>query len=117
MVFGTAEGKVKIGQIAEHKTITLYSTQSHVTALAAGPDGHSVVSGHVDGTIYRCVRPPLRHRLGMYRCHRRRPSFSFEGNGMQPSYSKFSTHSSPVYALAWASSSIVAGGNDGKGER
>lgn len=53
VVFGTAEGKVKIGQIAEHKTITLYSTQSHVTALAAGPDGHSVVSGHVDGTIYR----------------------------------------------------------------
>lgn len=36
---------------------------------------------------------------------------------MQPSYSKFSTHSCPVYALAWASSSIMAGGNDGKGAR
>lgn len=53
MVFGLAEGKVKIGQLKSNKPATLYSTEVYCAALATSPDGNGVVSAHADGTLYR----------------------------------------------------------------
>ena len=53
MIFGLAEGKVKIGQLKSNKPATLYSVQSFCSALATSPDGNGIVSAHADGTLYR----------------------------------------------------------------
>jgi WD40 repeat protein len=53
ILFGLAEGKIKIGQLKTNKPATLYNTDSYVTALATSPDGNGVVSAHLDGSLYR----------------------------------------------------------------
>lgn len=53
VVFGLAEGKVKIGQLKSNKPATLYNVDSFCASLATSPDGNGVVSGHADGTLYR----------------------------------------------------------------
>ena len=53
LVFGLAEGKVKIGQLKSNKPATLYSAEVYCAALATSPDGNGVVSAHADGTLYR----------------------------------------------------------------
>lgn len=53
VVFGLAEGKVKIGQLKSNKPATLYNVDSFCAALATSPDGNGVVSAHADGTLYR----------------------------------------------------------------
>lgn len=53
IIFGLAEGKVKSGQIRSNKAATLYSTESYVVSVASSVDGEHIVSGHLDGTIYR----------------------------------------------------------------
>ena len=53
VVYGLAEGKVKIGQLRTNKPQTLYSTESYVAALATNGSGTGVVSSHLDGSIYR----------------------------------------------------------------
>ncbi|CAN0101848.1 unnamed protein product, partial [Discosporangium mesarthrocarpum] len=53
VVFGLAEGKVKIGQLKSNKPATLYSSGSYCAAIATSPDSNGVVSSHADGTIYR----------------------------------------------------------------
>lgn len=53
LVYGLAEGKVKLGQLKSNKSATLYSVDSYCTALASSPDGNGVVSAHSDGTLYR----------------------------------------------------------------
>ncbi|CAM9155425.1 unnamed protein product [Chrysoparadoxa australica] len=53
LVYGLAEGKVRIGQLKSNKAATLYATDSYTTALASSTDGNGVVSAHVDGVIYR----------------------------------------------------------------
>ncbi len=55
IVFGLAEGVVKVGQLKANKAAKLYNTDSHVLCIAAGPDGNSVVSGHLDGSIHRFI--------------------------------------------------------------
>jgi intraflagellar transport protein 172 len=52
LVYGLAEGKVKIGQMRTHKFVTLYKTESYVTAMCTNPSGNAVVSAHLDGSIY-----------------------------------------------------------------
>lgn len=52
LVYGLAEGKVKIGQMKTHKPSTLYQSESYCTAMACNPTGDAVVSAHLDGTIY-----------------------------------------------------------------
>ena len=52
IVYGLAEGKVKIGQMKTHKPSTLYQSESYCTAMACNPTGDAVVSAHLDGTIY-----------------------------------------------------------------
>jgi intraflagellar transport protein 172 len=55
MVFGIAEGKVKMGHEKTNKSSTLYNTDSYVISLASNVDGNAVVSGHQDGSIYRFI--------------------------------------------------------------
>ena len=52
IVYGLAEGKVKIGQMKVHKPATLYQSDSYVTAMCCNPAGDAVVSAHLDGSIY-----------------------------------------------------------------
>ena len=44
MVFGLAEGRVRIGNCRSNKAQTMYSTDSYVTSLASSPDGTAVIS-------------------------------------------------------------------------
>jgi intraflagellar transport protein 172 len=88
IVYGLAEGKVKIGQMKTHKPTTLYQTESYVTAMSCNRAGNSVVSAHLDGSIY---------------------IFSFD-NGDRGAR-MIARHSSVPFALSWASSIVVAGLN------
>ena len=45
--------QVKVGQLRNNKTALLFSTESYVVSLCASPDGKSILSGHLDGSIYR----------------------------------------------------------------
>ena len=91
VVYGLAEGKVKIGQLRSNKHQTLYAAESYVVALAGDPGGTGIVSAHLDGAIYRYNFP--------------------ESNLQGPAYTKIATHSCVPYALAWGRS-ICAAGND-----
>uniref|UniRef100_A0A7S3K758 IF140/IFT172/WDR19 TPR domain-containing protein n=1 Tax=Aureoumbra lagunensis TaxID=44058 RepID=A0A7S3K758_9STRA len=88
VIYGLAEGKVKVGMLRTNKPASLYSTESMVTALAANSKG--VVSAHLDGSIHRFF-------------------FSSGSDGR----TKIAIHPCIVYALAYGSASILAGGNDG----
>lgn len=93
VIFGLAEGKVRVGQLKTNKAQTLYPTESFVVSMCAGPDGNSFLTGHLDGTIYK---------------------FTFETEAApRPSTMKFASVPSTVpYALAWGYAGIVASGND-----
>jgi len=93
VVFGLAEGKVKVGQLKSNKAATLYSTDSFVVSMCAGPDGNSILSGHLDGSIYR---------------------FHFETETVpRPTTTKFAMVPQCVpYALSWGYAGICAAGND-----
>ena len=52
IVYGLAEGKVKIDQMKTHKPATLYQSESYVTAMCCNTLGNAVVSAHLDGAIY-----------------------------------------------------------------
>lgn len=93
VVFGLAEGKVKVGQLKSNKAATLYSTDSFVVSMCSGPDGNSILSGHIDGSIYR---------------------FHFETETVpRPTTTKFAMVPQCVpYALSWGYAGICAAGND-----
>ena len=91
VIYGLSEGKVKIGQLRSNKHQTLYAADSYVVALAAAPNGSGIISGHLDGSIYRYNFP--------------------ESNQGGPAYTCIARHSSVPYALSWGRS-IVAAGND-----
>eukprot|EP00397_Hematodinium_sp_SG-2012_P000872 GEMP01000873.1.p1 GENE.GEMP01000873.1~~GEMP01000873.1.p1 ORF type:complete len:1750 (+),score=429.25 GEMP01000873.1:263-5512(+) len=91
LVFGLAEGRVKVGQIKSNRTATLYQTDSFVVSVCEGPDGNSILSGHLDGSIYR---------------------FSFETDNSAPIQQKFcKIQGCCITALAWGVR-VVAAGND-----
>eukprot|EP00906_Rhabdomonas_costata_P036994 RCo051951 len=92
IIFGGADGKVRVGNVKTNKSATLYSTDSCVVSVAASPDGSAVLSGHLDNSIYRFTFPE-------------------EGSGGTGSQAKFTIHSCVPYALAWGHS-IVACGSD-----
>lgn len=89
IVFGLAEGKVKIGQLRSNKAATLYTTDSYVVSLCSSPDGLSVLSGHLDCSVYR---------------------FCFDNGMNEAAHSKVvDVHSSIPYALSWGEHICVAG--------
>ena len=88
IVYGLAEGKVKIGQMKTHKPVNLYQTDSYVTALSSNTEGNAFVATHMDGSIY------------IY-------SFESPDRGAR----MIARHSCPPFALAWGLSIAVAGNN------
>ena len=88
IIFGLADGKVKCGQVKSNKTVPLYSTDSYVVSVASSKDGEHIISGQLDGSIYR---------------------FTLESR----QFTKLAMHTSVPYALDWGEH-ICAAGNDGK---
>ncbi|XP_030054442.1 intraflagellar transport protein 172 homolog [Microcaecilia unicolor] len=93
IVFGLAEGKVRLANTKTNKSSTIYGTDSYVVSLTSNVSGKGILSGHADGTIVR---------------------YFFDDEGSGESQGKLLTHPCPPYALAWASNSIVAAGCDKK---
>ena len=52
IVFGLAEGKVRVGILKNNKSQALYSTDSYCVSLGMSRDGDGVASGHLDGSVY-----------------------------------------------------------------
>ncbi|QDZ23436.1 intraflagellar transport protein [Chloropicon primus] len=88
-VFGLLDGKVRLGQLRNNKSATLYEhpNSSSVVSLTAAARGNAVLSGHLDGSLYY---------------------FSFDGNGSQ---GKLAQHSCVPTAIAWGESIVAAGGD------
>ncbi|XP_075811585.1 intraflagellar transport protein 172 homolog isoform X1 [Microtus pennsylvanicus] len=91
IVFGLAEGKVRLANTKTNKSSTIYGTDSYVVALTTNCSGKGILSGHADGTIVR---------------------YFFDDEGSGESQGKLVNHPCPPYALAWATNSIVAAGCD-----
>jgi intraflagellar transport protein 172 len=94
VVFGLADGKMRVGILRSNKSSTLYHTNSHCVSTSAGTDGQSFVSGHVDGSIFTYTFPDPNGQHG--------PS---QAQVVQVSY--------VPYALSWGEH-ICVGGNTGK---
>ena len=86
IVYGLAEGKIKIGQMKSHKAATLYQTESYVTAISVNPAGDAIVAAHLDGSIY---------------------TFWFDQGDRGARV--IARHPCPPFALAWGTSIAVAG--------
>ncbi|XP_030838935.1 intraflagellar transport protein 172 homolog isoform X2 [Strongylocentrotus purpuratus] len=91
IVFGLADGKVRVANTKTNKSSTVYGTDSYVVSLAPNLSGKGVLSGHADGSIVR---------------------YFLEDEGSGESQGKVATHACPPYALCWAGNSIVAAGCD-----
>lgn len=52
IVFGLAEGKVKVGFLKNNKSQVAFPTESYVVSLSSNRDGDMIISGHLDGMIY-----------------------------------------------------------------
>ena len=54
VIFGLAEGKVRIGYIKkQYKSESLYETSSYVVSIAESPNSQYIISGHLDYSIIR----------------------------------------------------------------
>lgn len=88
LVFGLADGKVRLGILKSNKSNVLYSADTYTVSLSASRDGQNIISGHLDGSVY---------------------AYSMENQ----SYKKLFTHHSVPYALGYGEN-IMAAGNDKK---
>ncbi|CAD8094928.1 unnamed protein product [Paramecium sonneborni] len=88
IIFGLAEGKVKIGFLKNNKSQIAFTTESYVVSMATNRDGDVVVSGHLDGSVY---------------------SYNLDTQQSQ----KLVVHHSIPYALAYGQN-VAAAGNDQK---
>ena len=86
VVYGLAEGKVKIGQMKTHKPATLYESDSYVVAVCCNPGGNAIVSAHLDGSIY-----------------------TFWFDSVERGAHVIARHPSVPSCLAWGGSIVVAG--------
>jgi intraflagellar transport protein 172 len=89
VVFGLAEGKVKIGQLRSNKAATLYGNESYCVSLTHNIEGTAIISGHVDGSIIRY--------------------FFQDERGTGPTQQKLTQHSCVPSALAWGKTIVAAG--------
>lgn len=90
VVFGLADGKVRLGNLKTNKAATLYQTDSPVISATSSLDGAAIATGHLDGRINR---------------------FFFDDAVSGATQGQFAVHRCPPYALSWADT-IVAAGND-----
>lgn len=88
VVFGLADGKVRSGVLKSNKSNVLYSAETYTVSLASSRDGHTVISGHLDGSVF---------------------AYSMENQ----SFKKIFTHHSVPYSLGYGEN-IMAAGNDQK---
>ncbi|KAM9496806.1 intraflagellar transport protein 172 homolog [Clarias gariepinus] len=93
IVFGIAEGKIRVANTKNNKSSSIYGTESYVVSLTSNVSGKGILSGHADGTVVR---------------------YFFDDEGSGESQGKLLTHPCPPYALAWGSSSIIVAGCDKK---
>ncbi|KAI1897568.1 hypothetical protein AGOR_G00084610 [Albula goreensis] len=93
IVFGLAEGKVRLANTKTNKSSTVYGTESYVVSLTSNVSGKGILSGHADGTVVR---------------------YFFDDEGSGESQGKLLTHACPPYALAWGANSIIVAGSDKK---
>ncbi|KAH9246952.1 hypothetical protein BASA81_015465 [Batrachochytrium salamandrivorans] len=91
LVFGLADGKVRIGNLKSNKAATLYQTNSLVVSATSAFDGNTIMTGHVDGTIYR---------------------FYFDDGVSGASQGKFTTHHCSPILLLWGESVVVIGSDN-----
>ncbi len=95
VVFGLSDGKVRLGMLNKNKSYTCYAhpENSYVVALSSSLNGQNVISGHMDGSIWK---------------------FNFPAEeGGTPSSSQLVIHSCVPYSLGWGSC-IAAAGNDNR---
>lgn len=52
VVFGLADGKIRSGILKSNKSNVLYSSDSYAVSLASSRDGLTVISGHLDGSVF-----------------------------------------------------------------
>lgn len=90
LVYGTMEGKVRIGNVLDNKAKTLFKFDVAVVSLAFNLETTEILSGHADGTIYR---------------------FTFPTNSKSASCIKLVNTSTVPYALSWGKSICVCGIN------
>jgi intraflagellar transport protein 172 len=93
-IFGLADGKVKVAMLERNKAATLFASDSYVVAMCPSPDGHGVLTGHLNHGVYRCLLEDERGSGGLV-------------------VGQIFTHTTVPYALAWGQS-IVAAGADGQ---
>ncbi|XP_022255684.1 intraflagellar transport protein 172 homolog [Limulus polyphemus] len=93
VVYGLADGKVRVANIKTNKSSTLYATDSFVVSLTSNLPGKGVISGHADGSVVR---------------------YFFDDEKSGDAQGKIITHSCPPYAIAWAGQFIIIGGSDKK---
>ncbi|KAJ8009128.1 hypothetical protein DPEC_G00085660 [Dallia pectoralis] len=93
IVFGLAEGKVRLANTKTNKSSTVYGTDSYVVSLTSNVSAKGILSGHADGTVVR---------------------YFFDDEGSGESQGKLLTHPCPPYALAWTSNSVIVAGCDKK---
>eukprot|EP01028_Stygiella_incarcerata_P009695 TRINITY_DN4643_c0_g1_i1.p1 TRINITY_DN4643_c0_g1~~TRINITY_DN4643_c0_g1_i1.p1 ORF type:complete len:1792 (-),score=469.38 TRINITY_DN4643_c0_g1_i1:1897-7272(-) len=89
VIFATEDGHIRLGVLRNNKSSSLFVANSYPVSLAASPDGMSVISGHVDGSIHK---------------------ISLEDRVVQQ---KICHHTCPPVALSWGEN-IVAAGVDSK---
>eukprot|EP01063_Lacrimia_lanifica_P008046 TRINITY_DN1519_c0_g1_i1.p1 TRINITY_DN1519_c0_g1~~TRINITY_DN1519_c0_g1_i1.p1 ORF type:complete len:1768 (+),score=790.58 TRINITY_DN1519_c0_g1_i1:95-5398(+) len=92
LVFGVADGKVRIGTLTTNKCRNLYNTDSYVVSIAASQDGMGLISGHADGSIHR---------------------YYFEEAGQLAGSAKLCVNPCVPQGLSWGES-VAAVGNDCK---
>ncbi|XP_065670042.1 intraflagellar transport protein 172 homolog isoform X3 [Hydra vulgaris] len=88
IIFGLADGKVRIADLKTNKSQTAYGTGIYCVSLCANTTGKGILSGHADGAIVR---------------------YMFDENGTGFSQGQVVKHSCPPYSLCWGSSIMAAG--------
>ncbi|XP_067120573.1 intraflagellar transport protein 172 homolog [Centruroides vittatus] len=91
IVYGLANGKVRVANIKTNKSSTLYGTDSYVVSLTTNISGKGILSGHADGSVVR---------------------YYFDDEGIGDIQGKILTHTCSPYALTWTVQSIIIAGCD-----
>lgn len=87
LIYGLAEGALKKGLLKVHKAESIYQNDSYVTAVCCNPQGNAICAAHLDGSLY---------------------VYNLEGGGGAHMIAR---HPCVPFALAWATSIVVAGNN------
>ncbi|ORC89482.1 intraflagellar transport protein 172 [Trypanosoma theileri] len=92
VVFGTLEGKVKVGILKANKSQSLYAHEHPVVSIASSTDGQKIISGHLDGSVYQYT-------------------FESEETNEVSGSKKIFNHSCTPYVLLWGEHICAAGQN------